>query len=76
MYIACFFVNLSTIPMDQNSIPKLIDTPIIKINICSRLIATGHGIAPKVSSFDMNTKQWNQRVFYGDISLSKTCRKR
>ena len=58
--------------MDEN----IIGTPIIKIKICSKLIATGHGIAPKVSSFDMNIKQWNPNIFDGDISLSKTCKKR
>jgi len=58
-----------------NSI-KHIDTPIIKLNICSTLIATGHGIAPKTSSLiDMNTKQVNYETLDEDISLSKTCRK-
>jgi hypothetical protein len=82
-------INSIESDIDQNSIPKHpinsqlepkssikpIDTPIIKLNICSRLIATGYGMAPK-ASFDMNTKQLNSRIFDEDISLSKTCKKR
>jgi len=53
-----------------------IDTPIIKLNTCSTLIATGHGIAKRISSLmDTDTEQLNHGAIDEDISLSRTCKK-
>ncbi len=53
------------------------DTIIIKLNTCSTLIATGHGITEIVSSLDKkNSEQLpNHRTIDEEISLSKTCKK-
>jgi hypothetical protein len=52
------------------------DTTIIKLNTCSKLIATGHGITKIISSLDKkNSEELNHRTIDEDISLSKTCKR-
>jgi hypothetical protein len=52
---------------------KKIDTIIIKLNTCSTLIATGHGIATiKPSPITTDIEQLNSGTIDEDISLSKT----
>ena len=52
-----------------------IDIPIIKLNRCSTLIATGHGIANQASPLiDISTERFSCGIIDEDISLSRLCR--
>jgi len=52
------------------------NTTIIKLNTCSTLIATGHGISKSMSSVIYNdNEQSNHGILDEDISLSKICKK-
>lgn len=67
--------QISNIHQDNTDKPQM-KTIVIKIDKCSTLIATGHGIAKSSSSLMMNSsKQLNCGIIEDDISLSKTCKK-
>jgi hypothetical protein len=70
-----FKTSVSSIDHTETQI-KNINTTIIKLNTCSTLIATGHGIAMNMFSLINNDlEQWNHGLIHEDISLSKKCNK-
>jgi len=70
-----FKISFSSIDHTETQI-KNINTTIIKLNTCSTLIATGHGISTSMSSsINNDLEQWNHGLIHEDISLSKKCKK-